>query len=72
MTAVRANWSCKEHAWFWATVAVMIAIHVFLISRVPWTSKSYPGYTLLPLAMLDYGMVYGSLKLAEKLMTKAD
>jgi hypothetical protein len=72
MTAVRANWSCRKYAWFWATAAVLIALHVFLIVRIPWTDKSYPGYTLLPFAALDYGIVYGSFKLAEKLMKKTN
>lgn len=71
MTAVRANWSCRAYAWFWAIATVLIGVHAFLISRVPWTGNSYPGYALLPLAILDYGIVHGSFKLAEKLMSKA-
>jgi hypothetical protein len=72
MTAVRATWSCKKYAWFWAIAVVLIALHAFLILDIPWTDKSYPGYTLLPFAALDYGIVYGCFKLAEKLMTKTD
>jgi hypothetical protein len=72
MTAVRANWSCREYAWFWVTAAVLVAAHVLLISRVPWTGDSYPGYALLPLALVDYGIVHGSFKLAEKLMNQTE
>lgn len=68
-TVVRACWDLRKHTWFWATVAVLIAIHVFLILLIPWTGKSYPGYTLLPIGVLDYGIMYGSFKLVEKMMT---
>jgi hypothetical protein len=66
--AVKACWDMRKYVWFWAVAAVLIALHVFLVFRIPWTSKSYPGYTLLPFAMLDYGIMYGSFKLTEKLM----
>ncbi|HUP04204.1 MAG TPA: hypothetical protein VMU19_09450 [Bryobacteraceae bacterium] len=44
----------------------MAALHVALVLAIPWTDKSYPGYTLLPEAALDYGIFYGSFSLAEK------
>lgn len=70
--AVKACWDMRKHTWFWATAAVLIVLHVFLVFRIPWGHKSYPGYTLLPFAALDYGIMYGSFKLAEKLMKKTD
>jgi RHS repeat-associated protein len=70
--AVRACWDMRKNAWFWATAGILIALHVFLVVRVPWTDKSYPGYTLLPFAALDYGVIYGSFKLAEKMMKGSD
>lgn len=68
MTAVRASWSSRTHTWFWAVSTVVIALHVFLLFRIPWTAESYPGYMLLPFALLDYGVVYGSFTLAANLM----
>jgi len=45
-----------------------MGLHVPLILLIPWTSKSLPGVTLLPIALLDYAIVYGCIKLAEKVM----
>jgi len=64
--AGRSFWHRRRHAWFWAVLAVMILLHVALVLAIPWTDKSYPGYTLLPEAALDYGIFYGSFSLAEK------
>ena len=72
LIVIRASWNLRKHAWFWATVAVLFAFHVFLVIRIPWDDKSYPGYTLLPFAALDYGAMYGSFRLVEKLMKRGD
>ena len=62
----RARWDLKNYAWFWITLVVMIALHVPLVLLIPWTSRSYPGITLLPIAAVDYVIVYGCIKLTEK------
>jgi hypothetical protein len=72
MIVIRACWHLRKYAWFWATTAILVALHVFLVVRIPWDDKSYPGYTLLPFAALDYGIMYGSFKLAEKMMKGSD
>lgn len=66
MYAARAFWDLRKHAWFWVTLTVVIAIHVLLILLIPWTSKSYPGTLLLPVAAVDYGIVYVIFKLIER------
>lgn len=71
MTAIRACWNLRKHVWFWPIAAVLIALHVLLVFRIPWTDKSYPGYTLLPIAVVDYAMVYGCIKLGEKVTKRA-
>jgi len=71
MYAARGCWNLKEHAWFWTTLTIIIALHVLLVLLIPWTSKSYPGLTLFPIAVLDYAIVYGSIKLVEKVMKRA-
>jgi hypothetical protein len=45
------------------TQTILIVLHVLL---VPWSSKSYPGFTLFPIAVMDYAIVYGTIKLVEK------
>ena len=64
--AARARWDLKERIWFWVTLTILAALHVPLVLLVPWTRKSYPGTTLLPIALLDYAIVWGCIKLVEK------
>jgi multisubunit Na+/H+ antiporter MnhB subunit len=72
MTAMRACWNLRKHRWFWMLAGLVIALHIFLVLSIPWSSKSYPGYALLPVAIVDYGVVYGGFKLAEKILKRTD
>ena len=71
IVAARTRWDLKNYAWFWITLVVLIGLHVPLVLLVPWTSRSYPGITLLPIGVVDYAIVYGCIKLAEKTMQRA-
>ena len=68
MMAIRARWDLRRRGWFWVTAAVLVGFHVFLVLYIPWTDKSYPGYTLLPVGLLDYGIMYGCINLVEKVV----
>ena len=67
---VWTRWDLKTYAWFWATLAILVSLHVPLIQYVPWTNTSYPGVVLLPFGLLDFAIMYGCIKVAEKLMKK--
>ena len=71
MTAIRACWNLRKHRWFWMVFVVVITLQALLVVFVPWSAKSYPGYALLPVAVLDYVIVYGFFKLVEKVMVRA-
>ena len=71
MIAARAFWHRRRHPWFWIALAVLVALHVALVLSISWSDKSYPGYTLLPEAALDYGVFYGSFRLAEKVLGRS-
>ncbi|AEU36200.1 hypothetical protein [Granulicella mallensis] len=66
----RACWDLKEYTWFWVTLSITVAFQASLVLLVPWTSKSYPGITLLPVGVADYAIVWGSIKLVEKVARK--
>jgi hypothetical protein len=70
IVAARARWSLKKYAWFWWTLTIVIVLHIPLIVLVPWTSTSYPGITLLPVAVVDYAIVWACIKLAEKIANR--
>jgi len=72
MYAVRGRWNLRRYTWFWVVLTAIIAVHVLLVLLVPWTSKSYPGLLLFPVAVLDFAIVWGCFKLTEKAMMPGD
>jgi hypothetical protein len=71
LTVTRACWNLRKYPLFWVTAAILLTFHVFLVLLIPWSNESYPGgYALLPVALLDYGVMYGCFKLVEKLMKR--
>ena len=67
MYAARACWNLRGYLWFWVALTIMIVLHILLVIFVFWTSKRYPGLILFPIAVVDYAIVYGGMKLAEKM-----
>lgn len=68
--AVRAFWKMKSFAWFWMTVTILIALHALLVFLVPWPTGRLSGMALLPILALDYGLVWGCIKLVEKVVER--
>lgn len=64
--AARARWDLRREVWYWTAIAVVAACHIPLLLFVSWTEKNYPGYALLPIAVLDFAAIYGAIKLVEK------
>jgi len=55
---VVVKWRLREHAWFWITVAVFVALHVLLLVVVPWTKKWVPASTSAGIGTIDiYAML---------------
>jgi hypothetical protein len=63
---VRMRWDLRKHVWFWATITFLVLLHVPLILFTPWTNVNLPGPTVAPFAFLDFGIMYGCIKLVEK------
>lgn len=67
-----AFWHQRRQAWFWMAVAALTTIHVVLIVAVPWTNKSFPAPALWPVAIADFAVICGFIKLVEKAMSRSD
>jgi hypothetical protein len=65
------RWDLRKRVWFWATITILVLLHAPLVLFIPWTNNNYPGVVLLPLGLLDLAIVYGCVKLAEKVMNKS-
>ena len=72
MLAVWMRWDIRKRVWFWATITILVLLHVPLILFIPWTNSNYPGVVLLPAGLLDFTIVYWCIKLAEKVMSRGD
>ena len=64
--AARGRWDMRREAWYWITIAIIAGFQTPLVIFVPWTNKSYPGLALLPIAVLDFALIYGAFKLVDR------
>jgi hypothetical protein len=71
MGAIKIRWNLRKHVWFWATIVLILALHVPLIFIVRWPQGKGPtiAYTM-PIGFVDFFIVLGALGLAEKLFSK--
>ncbi len=70
VTTVWMRWDLRKRVWFWVTIVILALLHLPLIMFLPWTDNSYPGIVLVPGALLDLAIVYGSIKLVERVMNR--
>ena len=66
--AIAMRWKLRRHAWFWATMAFLAALHLPLILFIPWTTKWIPAYVIAPFGMLDLHVVLWTLAVVGKHM----
>lgn len=71
MCAIKIRWNLRKHVWFWATITLILALHVPLFFIIRWPQGKVPtiAYTL-PLGFADFFIILGALGLAEKLFSK--
>ena len=69
---VMVRWDLRKHWWFWVVILFGVALQIPIVLLVPWANRGLTGISLLPLGALDYGVVYGCVKLAEKMVKKTD
>lgn len=70
LLVVRSHWDLRGNYWFWLSIGVALLLQVPIVRLIPWGNRGLTGMSLLPLAVADYGLVYGCVKLAEKLMKR--
>jgi hypothetical protein len=63
---VRQRWDLRRRLWFWIVISAAFLLQVPLVVLIPWNDRNLTGISLLPVAVLDYGFVYGCIKLIEK------
>jgi hypothetical protein len=69
--AIKIRWNLRKHVWFWAIIAIILALHVPLVfmARLPQGNTPTLFYTM-PLGIADFLIISGALGTAEKLFLK--
>lgn len=71
--AIKIRWDLRRHAWFWTSVALVLALHVYLLMRLPQRVVAALGplhaIGLLPIEVADLFITLGVIWVGEKLFT---
>jgi hypothetical protein len=71
LLAIKLQWRLRKHVWFWATIAVVLALHIPLFSLVRWPETKTPTIAYsMPLGIADFLIISGAIRLCEKLFLK--
>jgi len=68
--AIKLRWHLRKHAWFWAIIAVILALHVPLVFMVQWPKNAPTIFYAMPIGIADFLIISGALRLAENLFSK--
>ncbi len=74
VTALTAKfrWKLRKHVWFWATIVLILALHIPLLFMVHWPQTNVPTIVYsMPIGIVDFLLISGALNLAEKVFSKS-
>jgi hypothetical protein len=68
LVAMKFSWNLRKHVWYWAIIALILALHIplVLLVRLPQGSVPIIVYAM-PLAITDYLIISGAVRLGKKL-----
>ena len=64
----RTRWDLRRHIWFWMIIVFAELLQMPIVLLMPWSNRSLTWFSFLPVAVLDYGIIYGCVKAVEKMM----
>jgi hypothetical protein len=70
MLVARTRWDLRMHVWFWITIVFGELLQIPIVLLIPWNERNLTWFAFLPVAVLDFGLVHGCVKLVEKMMTR--
>ena len=69
--AIKLHWRLRKHVWFWATIAIVLALHIPLVLIVQWPQGRIPTIThTMPIGIADFLLIMGVLSYAERIFLK--
>ena len=71
IVAIKIRWNLRKHLWFWLIIVSIFALHIPLFFIVRWPQGKVPGlFYGLPFGLVDFLIISGALRLAEKFFLK--
>jgi hypothetical protein len=70
LLAIKVRWDLRKHAWFWATIVFILALHAPLLFIVPWQEKTHVRVYGFPIGIADFLIIQGAIGLAGKVFSK--
>jgi len=67
VVAVWWRWDLRDRLWFWATVIVIVALHILLVWSVHWTRGWIPAVVATPFCVVDVLLMLRIFNEGEKL-----
>ena len=64
----RTRWDLRKHIWFWMVIVLAEVLQIPIVVLLPWSNRSLTWFSFMPVAVLDYGIIYGGVRLVEKMM----
>jgi hypothetical protein len=73
LIAIKLRWKLRKHAWFWGTIAVILALHIPILLIAPPLPANIPTIAYaFPLGLVEFALINGAISLAEKVFSKGD
>jgi hypothetical protein len=71
--AVKLRWNLRRHAWFWVTIALILALHIPVLLFVRWPQTNIPTIAFaMPFGIADFLLISGAIILAERVFSKGN
>ncbi|HEV7236059.1 MAG TPA: hypothetical protein VGN15_07765 [Ktedonobacteraceae bacterium] len=62
----------RRYAWFWITVAVIVAVHIPLFLLFPWTLRWIPALMIVVIDSVDFCLMLWIIAIIGKIVGGAD
>jgi hypothetical protein len=70
LLAIGIRWKLRTRPWFWAVIALVVALHTFLLFRFTWPHFQVSKVSLLPIGLADLLIILGIIWLVENFIVR--
>jgi hypothetical protein len=71
MLAVKLQWKLRKHVWFWATIALVLALQIPLLFLIRWPETKTPTIAYsIPFGIADFLIISAAIRLSKNLFLK--